>query len=460
MDPLVHVAIDKSRLHRVTNCGLDTLKCLVQLLDVLAVHTKHPGLMAEKSIDSIGFYIDKNNADDCRERLVSGRGLKVTYSIRKFDVLFCEDAEKLPSIRRRQCVAVRGTNEMARRLEPGERGIAEIVVTFPSGGTLAVRKHRNAQRLVVMLTSLQKTKKALDAVLPPSEESKLTDLFEKASMGEKQQMFGPSTVSRFVNFPNGAFWVLPSWYAEAVAVIAQDVFRIHALISSTSSNVSRALFIDRVTAHRMESGTLDTHRTLVKGILHRASGGCACSLHRENPPTSRFQRLEFRMEYCGGCIVDGKCNRHWNADKDLLQSSRFPGVCMMGLKVELRCAHEFSTSTRSGVKIELNVSDERMDIAFAKDFILDIAACGSRLMSVGDEDKELIVDMGNTLDELTDERLRNGHIGDTLLQRDVTAVHLLRKGTSVLKTNKFNGRVRADCNAILKTHRHLFRVKE
>ena len=43
---------------------------------------------------------------------------------------------------------------------------------------------------------------------------------------------------------------MPAWFAEAVAVLAQDVFRLHAFVSATSADVSRALFVDRVTAHR------------------------------------------------------------------------------------------------------------------------------------------------------------------------------------------------------------------
>ena len=37
-------------------------------------------------------------------------------------------------------------------------------------------------------------------------------------------------------------------------MVAQDVFRLHALVSATSQHISRALFVDRVMAHRVDGG--------------------------------------------------------------------------------------------------------------------------------------------------------------------------------------------------------------
>ena len=47
-----------------------------------------------------------------------------------------------------------------------------------------------------------------------------------------------------------------------------------------------------------------------------------------------------------------------------------------------------------------------------------------------------------------------------MLQRDVIAVCQLRQRAAITKAGRFLGReTRADANAILKTHKHLFRVK-
>ncbi len=420
----------------------------------------HPGLMGEHAVDSIGNYIDKSKFDECRARLVSGEGMQVVHKVRKYDVLFCDAADALPPAQRRQCVAVRGTTEVARRLDPDERGSTEVVATFPGGGTLAVRRqHRSPRRLVVLLTSVAKKKRVFEADLPEEDAPKLAALFEQAARGERQPVPAPRTTSRFVSLVKNSYWELPPWYAEAVAKLAQDVFRLHAFVSSTSPNLSRALFMDRATAHRMNSGAPSTHRTLVKGILHRWSGGCACRLHRSKAPAEEFQRLELRLEFCGGCLDDGRCARHWTTEGALPQSARFPGVCMKGLKVELRCTHTHVTGATGGLRVPLSVDDDKMALSFARSFVTDVAACGAQLMRQGVDEKELALDMAASLGALADSRLRHGHVGEHMMQHDRMAVHMLRKRSAIHKNGKFSGRVSAESMAILKTHKHLFRVK-
>lgn len=456
---LDHVAVERAQLEEVAKCPTSVLQLLVPLLERLGPLTHNPGLMSPHSIDSIGNGIDRTKFDECRARLVSGDGMRVVHKVRKYDVLFCEAADALPPAQRRQCVAVRGTNEVARRLDPEERGSVEIVATFPGGGTLAVRRqHRNPQRLVVLLTSVTKKKAVLEADLPPEDAPKLAALFEQAARGARQPVPAPRTTSRFVSLVKNSYWELPPWHAEAVAKLAQDVFRLHALVSSTSLSLSRALFVDRATAHRIDSGAPSTHRTLVKGILHRWSGACACGLHRPKAPAEEFQRLEVRLEFCGGCVEDGRCDRHWTTEGQPPQSARFPGICMKGLRVELRCTH---AGAQGGLRVPLNVEDDKMGLSFAKEFVMDLAACGARLMrtGAGAEDKDLALDMAASLGALADARLRHNHVGEHMMQHDRAAVHLLRKRSVVRKNGKFADRVHADFSAILKTHKHLFRVK-
>ena len=54
---------------------------------------------------------------------------------------------------------------------------------------------------------------------------------------------------------------------------------------------------------------------------------------------------------------------------------------------------------------------------------------------------------------------QHAHVGEKILQRDVLAVDLLRRGGVLSPAGRFKGHVRAECNAILKTHKHLFRVQ-
>lgn len=461
--PFVHVAVDKNELQTAKRCPPTVLESFLPLLAKLGKKNGHPGLLGEKAIDSVGFYLDEpSRAEAARAQLVSGRGVRVEYRLRRFDAMLVEAADRLPSAQRRQCVAIRGTSEVARRLDAGERGAAEVLVTLKSGATLLVRQSKRPRRMVVLITSAQKKKKALDAELDEADAPHLDGFFEAAELvsGEGggsasgSSSASASACSRWVKMKGGGFWMLPAWYSEACAVVAQDVFRLHAFVSATSQQISRALFVDRVTAHRVEQGPPDQHHTLIKTLLHRASGGCACGLHRTTLPTQKFVRLEMRWEFCG-CALDarGRCKRHYLAERPTA-SAAFPKVCMAGLKLELHCAHE----ERAGIRVPLRTCDDKMDLAYATRFVTDLAACGAHLMTEGAH-TELEIDAAQMLQELEAQRAVHHHMGDAMLQRDVSAVYLLRNKATVKKsTGRFAGKIRADCNAILKTHKHLFRA--
>lgn len=458
--PFVHVAVDKSQLEGSVKCPPTVLPMVVALLEKLGPHVDHPGLIGvPHAIDSIGWYIDETQVEECNQRLVSGVGVQVVYKLRQFEVTPCEAWEGLTQAQRRQCVAIRGTNEIARRLEASERGAAEVLVTLPGGGAFSVRRHRTPQRMVVLLTSAQKKRRVLDAELPASDAPMLSKLFEEAAKGERQAVVAPSASSRFIKLDNGSYWSLPAWYAEAIARLAQDVFRMHVFVSAISVQVSRSIFIDRVTAHRLEKGNVDTHRTLIKGNLHRASGGCACGVHAKKSPGSEFRRLEFCMEFCGCALVDGKCPRHYMAES-VPQSARFPGTCMLCLKVEFRCGHEHVEGSRGGLRVPLNAKDDAMDLGYAAPYVLDVAACGARLMAGEGAGQGLELDMDAALAALDDARLSQPCVGDQLQKRDEHAIALLRGRTSINKRGRFGvGSVPPSCYPILKTHKHLFRTR-
>jgi len=73
---------------------------------------------------------------------------------------------------------------------------------------------------------------------------------------------------------------------------------------------------------------------------------------------------------------------------------------------------------------------------------------------------ELATDVEQLMQELESQRVQHNHVGETMLQRDVSAVYLLRTRAAVSsRRGKFEQGVRTDCNTILKTHKHLFRTK-
>ena len=84
-----------------------------------------------------------------------------------------------------------------------------------------------------------------------------------------------------------------------MAAVAQDVFRLRARLAPRRPPraVSRVLFVDQVTAHRMDGPEVDRNdvRTVIEAIWHKASGGCLCHLHNRRSPAP-FKRIELRLE--------------------------------------------------------------------------------------------------------------------------------------------------------------------
>ena len=102
-----------------------------------------------------------------------------------------------------------------------------------------------------------------------------------------------------------------------------------------------------------------------------------------------------------------------------------------------------------------------MELGFAAPCVLDVAACGARLMaSDSGTSQDLEPDMDAALAALDDARLSQPCVGDQLQKRDEHAIALLRGRTSINKRGRFGvGSVPPSCYPILKTHKHLFRMR-
>ena len=164
-----HVARHSACIEPPGRCSpkeaLGVLKRLKPLLRIIGTHCKHPGLVSPNAHDSIGTFLcpasgpssvanvnpkaeqyraqlvdlDSRNPDDASTL----KGLpSVQLQLRTHETLFVQDAEKLEPRQRYACVAVKGTNEMARRLDREERALAELTVRFggDDGPALSLRR--------------------------------------------------------------------------------------------------------------------------------------------------------------------------------------------------------------------------------------------------------------------------------------------------------------------------------
>jgi hypothetical protein len=448
----------------------DLLQRLCPLLDALGKRAKHPNLMKENAIDSIGRILNEANPEPYRLGLLQAAPqLKVLLRRRTHQMLFVEASEKLAYAQRAQCVPIHRSNEVARRLGPSERGMAEIVVDFGDKASLLIKQQTRPNAMLVLCTSATKKKKVLIATLDEESGVALEKLFDGAGRAGRTVPPPEPLHAKRIEYKAAVYWTLPFWYAELMAAVAQDVFRLHVFASSSSPAsappVSRMLFIDQVTAHRVDGPEVDRDevRTVIKSIWHKASGGCLCHMHNRRSPAP-FKRIELRFEVCGTPLVDGKCERHCAEEATCLQSATFPGCCAKAFKAELWCMHDYvKGQPPCGLRVPLaSLFQGTSDYVIAlRGLLIDIACCGVRLTRSPSEAelKDINEDALIVMAQLVRLRTETAHTADDLQNRDKASVFLLRKGgVSLGPDGKLKGvGSQPEYQALVPTHGHLFR---
>lgn len=494
---MLHAARYRDKLEPSGRCTASEAAQLARrlrpLLSELGACTKHPGLLREHAVDSVGRDLDATDPEPLRSKLSAWESgphaaceANVFLRRKEHEIVSVEAAEKLPHGQRLQCTPIRGGNELARRLEAGERGMAELLVEFAGGASLSVRQQKQPERMLVLLVSRAKKRKVLQAVLRSAgAAAALEALFADAGRGARAAMPADPAESKLVEPKHSEpFWSLPLWYTEIMGQVAQDVFRLHVLTSASSPDVARPLYIDRVQGHRKDGPGVDVaqRRSIIKAILHRASGGCICGLHRAaTQPRAPFKRLELRFELCAACTAGGKeCARHRGSDTSV-ESVHFSGVCAKNFKVEFWCMHELPAPAAKaaegvdappgrpdGVRLPLTsvLTDKHADAAWLKTPLRDLACCGARLMAKprdAQEVRDLRADADRVVQELARARAQRKQTSNLMRERDATAVWLLRRGGVSVSAGdgKLHGTAQAPVTSkqqpVSKTHAHLFR---
>ena len=509
-DSYPHVARRRDRIEPAGDCsykeGQKRLRLLKPLLEVLGVALNRPGLLSPLAIDSIGTLLcppakgpmaaANPLAERYRSLLVDTPLLevgstslypRVRLQLRTHETVSVEAAELLDPRARLSCLAIRGTDEMARRLDPHERALSDLTVELDDGGTtLVVRQQKNPQRVVVVLTPSTKTKSApgerpkrnvLEATLTEAQRSVLSDLFEGSGKGRLGQLrpepidavymppYAPKASSKTTTTtttttkppppPGNGYHLLPTWMTEHLGQSAQDLFRLHALATAAVPNGrARMLYLDRASVHRNDDPRFfkDFPHTLIRCSLHTASSACVCQLHGK-AATTPFRLLEFRIELCGAAFVEQNgrrcCPRHCSERLEPQESSLFPGVCTRSLKVELWCCHERKavppgakppSASEGGVRISMtglleNATDDLNKPApgaWMLDSVRELAACACALAKPGSINPALALELKADADgvnaALEHECHSRGHVDARLGEIDETAVWLLRRG--------------------------------
>jgi hypothetical protein len=521
-DAFPHVARRRDRIEPSGECTQDEarkrLHLLKPLLEELGVKLDRPGLLSPLAIDSIGTLLcppasgpmAASNPLVERYRVlltedppagVTFRFPRVRLQLRTHETISVDDAEQLETRKRLGCVAIRGTEEMARRLDPDERALSDLVIELDDKGTsVVVREQKNPNHAVVYLSpapdsnAQKKTTRPniLEARLSMDKKCVLSALFQGSGKGRLAQLRpDPMSAQHFPPLPpaNDGHYLLPIWMTEHLATLAQDLFRLHVLVTAAvPQGRSRMLYFDRATVYRNNDPQKFQHRehTLIRCPLHAASSSCVCELHGKTPKTP-FQSLELRIELCGGEFetITGKrcCKRHFEAE--VQECSLFSGMCTRCLKVELWCRHERTTKDTSsvsegGLRIGLTdlllKSDSDLPKSPPGEWMLEsmrqMAACACSLARPEHSGTlgttavaELKADADGVMAALDHECHARGHVDALLGALDETSVWLLRRGGGkyARRSQKIEmdskRKLPGDPPCVGKTHGHLFRTQ-
>ena len=435
------------------------------LLRLAGVSLKHPGLVKEHAIDSIGKYIDPINDERARLLLMSNSAElpKVILKKKTHAILSVRSSEALDDRQRLLCVPIRGTSDVARRLDRGEDALSELTIKLSNGATLLLRQHRDQTRVVLTIHSVMNEKKTLEGSLKPEHAQVLLNCFRGAGIGLLSIVSEEPIVCRKIALKQGrGFHELPTWLTEHLATVAQDIFRIHALISGAEQFVSRIVFAEKASVFTFEPDAEDS-RTLIKLVLHTASGGCLCHLHRRTS-TSQFKQLEFRIKICDqklrrtaeGCMA---CPRHSSADdeKEPLQAVNVnPGHCCEKLNFELWCCHDRTQDPRAGLSIPLAIPETWLNAPLRE----LASACCILTRSEDSSVPDLKATVDGIIEYIERERVARRHTESVLGPLDQTAAWLFRNDACVgiNRAGKLTGkRVTTAHQAIVPTHSHLFK---
>ena len=529
-DAFPHVARRRDRIEPSGECTREEarkrLRLLKPLLEVLGAKLGRPGLLSPMAIDSIGTLLCppassgpmaasnplveryRKLLTDAPPDNVEFQFPRVRLQLRTHETISVEDAEQLETRKRLSCVAIRGTEEMARRLDPSERALSDLTIELDDNGTsVVVREQKNPLRAVVYLapapdTTAQGNKgrrhNILEAHIPMEKQAVLSSLFVGSGKGRLAQLRpDPLTAQHFPPLPapstNDGHHLLPTWMTEHLATLAQNLFRLHVMSTAAMpQGRSRMLYFDRASVYRNDDPQRFQHRehTLIRCPLHAASSSCVCGLHGKAPSTP-FQSLEFRIELCGGIFgtTEGKrcCPRHFEAE--VQECAPFPGLCTRCLKVELWCRHERTPTAPGGPPPSFAEGGLRIamtDLLLNSDYRLpkpppgewmceavrQMAACACSLArpecsgpSGAAAAAELKADADGVMAALDHECHARGHVDAQLGALDETCVWLLRRGGG--KCCRRSQKIEMDTKRKLpgdppdvgKTHGHLFRVQ-
>ena len=196
---------------------------------------------------------------------------------------------------------------------------------------------------------------------------------------------------------------MPAWFCEHVASLAQEGFRLCALLSAAQrTGASRLFRLDHVVLRWYGEGRKRT--ALLRAVLHGSSARCVCAAHLGEPPEAQAQNVVLYLGACGQPIASdahhGRCPTHEKYDAQ--ESERFAGCCTRSVRAFLSCEHvrpesakDAARSPNPGIRLQMPVdahfdADDKNQArveAHARNHaaVEELVACAVALSRVADE---------------------------------------------------------------------------
>tara|TARA_B110001450_G_scaffold244088_1_gene255887 strand:+ start:14474 stop:16012 length:1539 start_codon:yes stop_codon:yes gene_type:complete len=332
--------------------GEERMKRVRPIIHLVGKLDGRPHLGKPHALDSIGSLLNPSNPESYRRAIMesptSAQTVKVWLVKPLYELLTTEQADALPALMRAQCVAVRGSSHVARRLASDERYQAKVRIEFEDRASVVIRRPQPVDSpldIEIECTEVGNgTVKVLRGVLEESARNVVTRLFEdrwQLAPSEMQLPLRPKAVTTTMR----GFWELPVWLGEHFCTVFQDLYRMTALIKAACpADVTRPLQADAVRLFRQHDATRDRPplRVLVRGTLHATSQLCVCAAHlpeRLQRGKGAPRRVDFEMEFCGLPLdANGVCPVHRVAPR--VVSSVGVRVCTHNLKARVACRHQ------------------------------------------------------------------------------------------------------------------------
>lgn len=372
---------------------------------------------------SVVQFLAENEIPFVPSEILDGEGVKVQFVKRSYARVSADTADSLDSEERSQCIAIEGSEDLARP----RSGVIhpEVRVVF-KGLCLSLRL---VDGHVEAILGSDK------AVFTPTDNSTVDELFADGMVN----VSSPYNPNRRV-FPRGAIsGKLSHRLTEIIAEWMQDLSRVHVLCTAAGSEPRPCVLECADMFQNRPDINERAWRTYINATFHPSSASCICPAH--NRPR-RQGKVRVSIRFCGRVLENGVCPTHPQSE------NQGDHVCTAHLSVNLLCKH---VSPPDGIKVCI-------PFGVARDAMVKIAEAAVVTIMDATVEDAVMPDVEAAMEEAREEAKSKKPVANE--ERDLRALHLLRTHSAIRKNTGRLGRMHGQTESWLAelsgSYGHLF----